>query len=112
VQGASGIALIKGFVGKPFSDDYHATIRGYAKIESSGAGEHKQFGIPGFTDYPHAIELLAGTYNLQAYCFNGFTSYRPSTTMPLQAGKTYTLKCEVREGQAAIEVRTSSTDPT
>jgi hypothetical protein len=32
--------------------------------------------------------------------------------LPLQAGKTYTLKCEVREGQAAIEVRTSSTDPT
>jgi hypothetical protein len=110
VQGASGIAVVKGFVGKPFSDDYHATIRGYSKIESSGPGEHKQFGIPGFTDYPHEIELLAGAYNVQVYCFNGFTSYRPSTTLPLQAGKTYALKCEVREGQASIDVRTSNTD--
>lgn len=110
VQGASGIAVIKGIVGKPFSDDYHATIRGYSKIEPSGPGEHKQFGIPGFTDYPQEIELLAGAYNVQVYCFNGFTSYRPSTALPLQAGKTYALKCEVREGQAFIEVRTSRTD--
>ncbi|WP_157979126.1 hypothetical protein, partial [Rhodoferax ferrireducens] len=39
VQGVSGIAVIKGFVGKPFSDDFHATIRGYSKLESSGSGE-------------------------------------------------------------------------
>jgi hypothetical protein len=110
VQGASGIAVIKGIVGKPFSDDYHATIRGYSKIESSGPGEHKQFGIAGFTDYPNEIQLLAGTYNVQVYCFSGFTSYRPSTTLPLQAGKTYALKCEVREGQASVDVRTSNTD--
>ena len=112
VHGASGIAVIKGFVGKPFSDDYHATIRGYSEIKSSGPGEHKQFGIPGFTDYPSEIQLLAGAYNVQVYCFNGFTSYRPSTTLPLQAGKTYALKCEVRDGQAFIEVYTSSTDQT
>ena len=110
VQDVSGIAVIKGFVGKPFSDDYHATIRGYSKIESSGPGEHKQFGIPGFTDYPNEIQLFAGEYNVQVYCFNGFASYRPSTTLPLQAGKTYALKCEVRDGQAAIEVRTSKTE--
>lgn len=110
VLGVSGIAVIKGFAGKPFSDDYHATIRGYSKIESSGPGEHKQFGLPGFTDYPHEIELLAGEYKVQVYCFNGFTSYRPSTTLPLQAGKTYTLKCDVRDGQAAIAVRTLDTD--
>ena len=110
VQGVSGIAVIKGFVGKPFSDDYHATIRGYSKIESSGPGEHKQFGIPGFTDYPSEIQLRAGSYNVQVYCFNGFTSYRPSTTLPLQGGKTYMLKCEVREGQASIDVRISNTE--
>ena len=110
VQGVSGIAVIKGFVGKPFSDDYHATIRGYSKIESSAPGEHKQFGIPGFTDYPNEIQLLAGSYNVQVYCFNGFTSYRPSTTLPLQGGKTYMLKCEVREGQASIDVRISNTE--
>ena len=110
VQGVSGIAVIKGFVGKPFSDDYHATIRGYSKIESSGPGEHKQFGIPGFTDYPNEIQLFAGAYNVQVYCFNGFTSYRPSTTLPLQAGKTYAMRCEVREGQASIDVRISTTE--
>ena len=110
VQGVSGIAVIKGFVGKPFSDDYHATIRGYSNIESSAPGEHTQFGIPGFTDYPNEIQLLAGSYNVQVYCFNGFTSYRPSTTLPLQGGKTYMLKCEVREGQASIDVRISNTE--
>jgi hypothetical protein len=112
VQGAAGIAVIKGIVGKPFADDYHATIRGYSKIDSSGSAEHRQFGIPGFTDYPNEIQLLAGTYNVQVYCFNGFTSYRPSTTLPLQAGITYALKCEVREGQASIDVRTRSSDLT
>lgn len=110
VQGVSGIAVIKGFVGKPFSEDFHATIRGYSKIESSAPGEHKQFGIPGFTDYPNEIQLLAGSYNVQVYCFNGFTSYRPSTTLPLQVGKTYMLKCEVREGEASIDVRISNTE--
>jgi hypothetical protein len=106
VQDVSAIAVVKGFVGKPFADDYHATIRGYSKIESPGPGEHKQFGIAGFTDYPHAIELLAGEYKIQVYCFNGLTSYRPSTTLPLQAGKTYTLRCEVHDGQASIAVHT------
>jgi hypothetical protein len=110
VQGVSGVAVIKGFVGKPFSDEYHATIRGYSKIESSAPGKHKQFGIPGFTDFPNEIQLLAGSYNVQVYCFNGFTSYRPSTTLPLQGGKTYMLKCEVREGEASIDVRISDTE--
>jgi hypothetical protein len=110
VQGVSGIAVIKGFIGKPFSDDYHATIRGYSKIESSAPVEHKQFGIPGFTDYPKEIQLLAGSYNVQVYCFNGFTSYRPSTTLPLQVGKTYMLRCEVREDQASIDVRITNTE--
>ena len=110
VQGVAGIAVIKGFVGKPFSDDFHATIRGYTKLESSGAGEHKQFGLPGFTDYPSEIQVLAGEYKVQVYCFNGFTSYRPSTTVALQLGKTYWLKCEVRDDQAVIKVHASDTD--
>jgi hypothetical protein len=75
VQGLSGIAVIKGFVGKPFSDDFHATIRGYSKLEASGSGEQKHFGMPGFTDYPSEIQVLAGEYKVLVYCFNGFTSY-------------------------------------
>jgi hypothetical protein len=110
VQGASGIAVIKGFAGKPFSDDFHATIRGYSKFESSGSGEQKQFGIPGFTDYPREIQVLAGEYKVQVYCFNGFTSYRPTTTLPMQAGKTYLLKCEVHDGQASVVVHSSDTE--
>jgi hypothetical protein len=107
VQSVSGIAVIKGVVGKPFSDDYHATIRGYSKLDSIGAGEEKQFGMPGFTDYPGEIQVLAGEYKVQVYCFSGFTSYRPSTTLPLLVGKTYLLKCKVRDGQAFVEVHTS-----
>ena len=110
VQGAAGIAVIKGFVGKPFSDDFHATIRGYSKLDSTGPGEEKKFGIPGFTDYPSEIQVLAGEYNVQVYCFSGFTSYRPSTTLPLQGGKTYLLKCKVRDGQAFVDVYTSDTN--
>jgi len=110
VQGMSGVAVIKGFVGKPFSNDFHATIRGYSKLEPSGSGEQKQFGIPGFTDFPIEIHVLPGEYKVQVYCFNGFTSYRPNTKIPLQAGKTYLLKCEVRAGQAFVDVHASDTE--
>ena len=110
VQGVAGVAVIKGFMGKPFSDDFHATIRGYTKLESSGLGEYKQFGLPGFTDYPSEIQVLAGEYKVQVYCFNGFTSYRPSTTVALKLGKTYWLKCEVSNDQATIKVDASDTD--
>lgn len=110
VQGASGIAIIKGYVGKPFSDDFHATIRGYSKLDSTGPGEEKKFGIPGFTDYPSEIQVLAGEYKVQVYCFSGFTSYRPSTTLPLLVGKTYLFKCEVHDGQAFVDVHTSDTN--
>ena len=110
VQGVSGIAVIKGFIGKPFSDDVHATIRGYSKLEHSGPGEQKQFGLPGLTDYPNEIQVLAGEYKVLVYCFNGFTSYRPNTTLPLQAGKTYLLMCKVRDGQAFVDVHASNTE--
>lgn len=109
VQGVSGIAVIKGFLGKPFSDDFHSTIRGYSKLEASGSGEQKQFGIPGFTDYPSEIQVSAGEYKIQVYCFNGFISYRPATTLPMQVGKTYLLKCEVHNGEAFVVVHASET---
>ena len=109
VQGLSGIAVIKGVLGKPFSDDFHTTIRGYSKLEASGSGEQKQFGIPGFTDYPGEIQVSASEYKVQVYCFKGLTSYRPTTTLPMQAGKTYLLKCEVHAGEALVVVRASDT---
>ncbi|MEC5218525.1 hypothetical protein RCH09_003497 [Actimicrobium sp. GrIS 1.19] len=110
VQAASDVAVIKGFVGTPFSDDFHSTIRGYAKLDATGPRDEKQFGIPGFTDYPSEIHVLAGEYQVQVYCFSGFTSYRPSTTLPLRAGKTYLFKCGVRDDQVFVDVHTSTTD--
>ena len=110
VQRASDIAIVKGFVGKPFADDFHVSIRGYSKLDSMDPGEHKKFGIPGFTDYPIEIHVLAGKYKVDVYCFNGFTSYRPSMILPLLAGKTYLLKCEVRDGQAFVDPHTSDTE--
>ena len=110
VQSVSDIAIVKGFIGKPFSDDFHASIRGFSKLDSTDSGEHKQFGIPGFTDYPSEIQVIAGEYKVQVYCFNGFTSYRPSAILPLLAGKTYLLKCEVRDGQAFVDAHTSDTE--
>lgn len=107
LQSLSNVAVIKGFAGKPFSDDFHATIRGYSKLESSGSGDQKQFGIHGFTDFPSEIQVLAGEYKVYVYCFNGFTSYRPTTVLPMQVGKTYLLQCEVHDGQALIVVQAS-----
>ena len=105
----SDVAVIKGYLGTPFSGDYHATIIGYTKNESSGSGERKKFGLPGFTDYPNEIHVKAGEYEVQVYCFKGLTSHRPTKTLALQAGKTYLLQCEVRDGQALIHVNASST---
>ena len=105
----SDVAVIKGYLGTAFSGDYHATIISYAKNESNGPGERKKFGLPGFTDYPNEIHVLAGRYDVQVYCFKGLTSHRPTKTLALQAGKTYLLQCEVRDGQALIHVNASST---
>lgn len=107
--GASDIAVIKSHVGNLFSDEYHATITGYTRIESNGPEEQKKFGLPGFTDYPNEIHVLAGEYEVQVYCFKGLTSHRPRKTLVLQAGKTYVLQCEVRDGQPLIHVNASST---
>jgi len=73
--GTSDIAVIKGYLGNPFSDEYHTTITGYKKHESIGPGEQKKFGLPGFTDYPSEIHVLAGEYEIQVYCFKGFSSH-------------------------------------
>lgn len=106
--GATDIAVVKAHQGKPLSGDYHATIIGYTKNESNGAGEQKKFGLPGFTDYPREIHVLAGEYDVQVYCFKGLTGHRPRQKFSFQAGKTYVLQCEVRDGQALIHVNTSS----
>ena len=108
-QGASDIAVIKSYVENPFSDEYHATIIGYTKNEPTGPGEQKKFGLPGFTDYPSEIHVLAGEYEVQVYCFKGFSSHRPRKTLKLQAGQTYLLKCEVRDGKTDIKVHANST---
>ncbi|NOV31469.1 hypothetical protein [Methylomonas sp. ZR1] len=101
---ADEIAVIQSVVGTPFADAYHATIIGYTKIEANGAGEQKEFGWPGFTDYPSEIHVLPGEYDIQVYCFKGFSSHRPKKTLVLQAGQTYLLKCDVRGDQAFIGV--------
>ncbi|MEI7432089.1 MAG: hypothetical protein WCL27_16705, partial [Betaproteobacteria bacterium] len=106
--GTADIAVIKSHLGKTFSEEYHATITGYAKIDSNGPEKYKVFGLPGFTDYPDEIHVLAGKYEVQVYCFNGLTSYRPKKALALQAGKTYILQCEVRNGQALIQVNAKS----
>jgi len=107
--GPSDVAVIKSYLGTPFSGEYHATITGYTKNESSGPSERKKFGLPGFTDYPNEIHVLAGDYEVQIYCFKGLTSHRPTKTLAFQAGKTYLLQCQVRDGQAYIHVNASST---
>lgn len=105
----SSVAVIKGIIGTPFSDDYHATIIGFAKVGSSHPEDRKEFGLPGFTDYPSAIQVLPGEYKVSVYCFRGFSSFRPVTSLTVVAGNTYSLKCEVRDGQAAIVTRASAT---
>lgn len=102
--GAADIAVIQSVVGTPFADDYHATIIGYTKIEPNGSGEQKEFGLPGFTDYPSEIHVLPGEYEIQVYCFKGFSSHRPRKTLTLQAGQTYLLKCDALNDQAFIGV--------
>lgn len=106
--GEPDIAVIQSYVGIPFSDEYHATITGYTKIESNGSDKEKNFGLPGFTDYPSEIHVLPGEYEVQVYCFKGFSSHRPKKTLTLQAGQTYLLKCDVRNNQAFIDVNSQS----
>jgi hypothetical protein len=98
------IAVLQSYVENPLADEYHATITGYAKIAANGLREQKDFGLPGFTDYPSEIHVLPGEYEVQVYCFKGFSSQRPKKTLMLQAGQKYLLKCGVKDGQAFIAV--------
>ncbi len=109
VHGLTSIAVIKGLIGTPFSDDYHATITGFTKVGSPSPDGQKEFGLPGFTDYPREVQVLPGEYQIRVYCFRGFSSFRPETSLTVVAGNTYSLSCEIRDGQAVIVTRTSST---
>jgi hypothetical protein len=103
-QAPGAIAVIQSYVGNPFADEYHATITGFTKLEANGAGEHKNFGLPGFTDYPREIHVLPGEYEVRLSCFKALSGYRPAKTLSLSAGQTYLLTCSVRDGEAIIAV--------
>jgi hypothetical protein len=108
-QGLNAIAVIQSYVKNPFADEYHATITGYTKIEPSGINETKKFGLPGFTDYPNEIHVLPGDFEVNLYCFKGFSSYRPKIKLTLEAGQTYLLNCDVQAGQAYIKAQANPT---
>jgi hypothetical protein len=105
-QDVKAIAVIQSYVENPLADEYHATITGYTKFEPSGVKESKKFG---FTDYPSEIHVLPGEFEVNIYCFKGFTSYRPKIKLALQAGQTYLLNCEVLQGRAFIKVQANPT---
>ncbi|MFM9835046.1 MAG: hypothetical protein ACKVOA_02975 [Methylophilaceae bacterium] len=108
-QDVKAIAVIQSYVENPLADEYHATITSYTKTESSGVKETKKFGLPGFTDYASKIYVLPGEFEVNIYCFKGFTSYRPKVKLALQAGQTYLLNCDVLQGQAFIKVQVNPT---
>lgn len=103
---SSEIAVIQAYLGSPFGDEYHATISGYSYKPETGAPTVKRFGLPGFTDYPRAIQLNPGSYSLEVYCFKSLTkpTYRPTLDLSVQAGYAYTVKCEASAGKAAVFV--------
>jgi hypothetical protein len=108
-QDVKAIAVIQSYVENPLANEYHATITGYTKTEPSGIKVTKKFGLPGFTDYPSEIHVLPGEFEVNIYCFKGFTSYRPKIKLALQAGQTYLLNCDVLQGRAFIKVQANST---
>jgi hypothetical protein len=103
---SSEIAVIQSYQGSPFGDEYHATISGFASRLETGETLVKRFGLPGFTDYPREIELAAGTYTLEMYCFKSLAkpTFRPTLELAVQAGYAYTVKCEAADGKAAVFV--------
>ena len=106
------IAVIQASVGVPFSDEVHATISGYTGTTLSGEVERKTFGIKGFTDYPHAIHLAPGEFDIQLYCFR-FPSIDIHKTIRIQArpGYTYLLKCAHENGETKAVVASSDKSP-
>ncbi len=102
----SEIAVIQSYHGTPLGDDYHATISGYATRPEAGPSVVKRFGLPGFTDYPRAIQLNPGHYALALYCFKSLTkpTFRPTIEITVKAGDAYTVKCDAGDGQASVFV--------
>lgn len=98
------IAVLQAYVGSPLGDEYHATISGVSHQPPKGPSSVKRFGLPGFTDYPHQIQLTPGSYALELYCFKSLTkpTFRPSYAIAVKAGYAYTLKCDVAEGKATV----------
>ena len=103
---ASSIALIQSYIGSPLGDEYHATISGFSYKPENGPLVTKHFGLPGFTDYPREMELSPGSYVLELYCFKSLTkpTYRPTFEISVQAGYSYTVKCDVVDGGASVKV--------
>jgi len=92
------LSVIKAHVGIPFTDEIHSTISGYASGLLSGEPVTKAFGIRGFTDYPHDIQVLPGQYDVELYCFKVPTyDFHRTVKVLVRPGYTYLLKC-VPEG--------------
>jgi hypothetical protein len=106
LKDTSQIAVIRGYLGSPLGEEYHATIAGYAHTDSSGVQTTKRFGWTGFTDYPKEIQVDPGSYAFEMYCFKSLTkpSYRPTLIVPVRAGYAYTVKCEAGAGKAEVFV--------
>ena len=102
----SEIAVIQSYQGSPLGDEYHATISGYADRPEAGPSVLTHFGLAGFTDYPRELHLNPGRYVLELYCFKSLTrpTFRPTFDIVVEAGFTYTVKCEAADGKATVFV--------
>ena len=102
----SEIAVVQSYQGSPLGDEYHATISGYAYRPDAGPSEVKRLGLPGFTDYPRELHLNPGSYTLDLYCFKSLTkpTFRPTFDIVVEAGFSYTVKCEAAGGKATVFV--------
>lgn len=99
------ITVIKAHAGRPFTSEIHATISGYMYSTPSGTSQRKSFGIKGFTDYPHMVQVLAGQYEVELYCFNFPTpSVHRSVQVLARPGHTYLLKCELEDGEVTAKL--------
>lgn len=95
------IAIVKGNIGPIFGDQYHSRIISF-KPSGSPESARKNFGIPGFTDYAEEIHLLPGEYDIQVYCFSGFTSFRPNMKLEITPGKKYKLIYSISNDVATV----------
>jgi hypothetical protein len=102
----SEIAVIQSYQGSLLGNEYHATISGYATQLEAGPQVVKRFGLPGFTDYPHEIQLNPGVYALEMYCFKSLSkpTFRPTFEIAVKAGYAYTVKCNAADGKASVFV--------